>query len=371
MKIVCSQLDLLKGVQNVQALISNRISLPILANILLETQKDRLKLAATDLEVGIKTEIPTEILKEGSITVPAKMLFDIVRELPNQDVQLETTTENRVILTCGKIVFKIMGLPKDEFPVIPDFKDENSFEIPSLLLKNMIQKTIFAISTDETRYQLTGVLLQTSNNNVEMISTDGRRLAYINGGKISKNIKNKLDVIVPAKALREASRLIGDKETDDKKMIKLELTENQIVFKLDATILVSRLVEGKFPNYKQVIPKEHSLSLSLETEKIFGAIKRVSLLAAEKAESIKFELNKDKVIISSMAQGVGEAQEEIEGDFKGNKLEAAYNPRYMLDVLKNIETQQIVMELSNPMSPAVIKPLADVNYLYVLMPMRL
>ncbi|MDD5258823.1 MAG: DNA polymerase III subunit beta [bacterium] len=369
MKIVCSQAELLKGVQSVQSIISNRVSLPVLANILLETQKDKLKLAATDLEVGIKTEIATEILKEGSITLPAKMLFDIVRELPNQDVQLEVTPEYKVILTCGKIVFKIMGLPKDEFPIIPDFKEENSFEIPMGTLKNMIQKTIFAISNDETRYVLTGVLLQTSNNNLEMIATDGRRLAYINGGKLSKGTKNKLDVIIPSKALREINRLINDE--DDKKIIKIELTENQISYKVGATTLVSRLIEGKFPNYKQVIPKEHSLDLVLDTAKFLSAIKRMSLVAPEKAESIKLELANNKAVISGMAQGLGEAQEEIEIEYKGNKFEVAYNPKYLIEVLKNISTPNIILELSNPMSPGVIKPQSDEEYLYVIMPMRL
>lgn len=370
MKIICSQAELLKGVQSVQAIISNRVSLPVLANILLETQKDNLKLAATDLEVGIKTEIPVEIIKEGSITIPAKMLFDIVRELPAQDIQIEVTPEYKVILSCGKIVFKIMGLPKDEFPIIPDFKEENAFDISTTILKNMVQKTIFAISNDETRYVLTGVLLQTSNNAIEMVATDGRRLAYINGGKTGKSIKNKLDVVIPSKALREINRLIGEKE-DGKNMVKIELTENQISYKFGSTILVSRLIEGKFPNYKQVIPKEHSTELVLDTAKFLSAIKRVSLLAPEKAESIKLELANNKAIISSMAQGLGEAQEEMEIEYKGNKFEAAYNPKYLIDVLKNITTANIIIELSNPMSPGVIRPQSDEEYLYVIMPMRL
>jgi len=370
MKIVCSQAELLKGVQSVQAIISNRVSLPVLANILLETQKDNLKLAATDLEVGIKTEIPVEIIKEGSITIPAKMLFDIVRELPEQDIQIEVTPEYKVIVSCGKIVFKIMGLPKDEFPIIPDFKEENAFDISTATLKNMVQKTIFAISNDETRYVLTGVLLQTSNNTIEMVATDGRRLAYINGGKPVKSIKNKLDVVIPSKALREINRLIGEKD-EDKNMVKIELTENQISYKFGSTILVSRLIEGKFPNYKQVIPKEHSTELVLDTAKFLSAIKRVSLLAPEKAESIKLELASDKAIISSMAQGLGEAQEEMEIEYKGSKFEAAYNPKYLIDVLKNIATANIILELSNPMSPGVIRPQSDEEYLYVIMPMRL
>ncbi|MDD5132053.1 MAG: DNA polymerase III subunit beta [bacterium] len=370
MKIVCSQAELLKGVQSVQSIISNRVSLPVLANILLETQKDKLKLAATDLEVGIKTEIPTEILKEGSITLPAKMLFDIVRELPSQDIQIEVTPEYKVILSCGKIVFKIMGLPKDEFPIIPDFKEENAFDVSMVTLKKMIQKTIFAISNDETRYVLTGVLLQTSNNNLEMVATDGRRLAYVNGGKLNKGLKNKLDVIIPSKALREINRLIGEIE-DESKTVKIELTENQISYKVGATILVSRLIEGKFPNYKQVIPKEHSQEVLLDTAKFLSAIKRMSLIAPEKAESIKLELINNKAIISSMSQGLGEAQEELEIEYKGNKFEVAYNPKYLVEVLKNLSTQNIILELSNPMSPGVIKPQNNEEYLYVIMPMRL
>ncbi|MBI5554606.1 MAG: DNA polymerase III subunit beta [Elusimicrobia bacterium] len=370
MKIICSQIELLKGVQSVQAIISNRVSLPVLANILLETQKNNLKIAATDLEVGIKTEIPIEIIKEGSITIPAKMLFDIIRELPEQEIQIEVTLEGKVILSCGKIVFKIMGLPKDEFPIIPDFTEENAFTISRATLKNMVQKTIFAISNDETRYVLTGVLMQTSNNTIEMVATDGRRLAYINGGKLREGIKNQLNVVIPSKTLREINRLIGEKD-DANDMVKIELAENQIAYKFDSTILISRLIEGKFPNYKQVIPKEHSTELVLNTAKFLSAIKRISLLATEKAESIKLELANNKAIISSMAQGLGEAQEEMEIDYKGSTFEAAYNPKYLIEALKSITATNIILELSNPMGPGVIRPQSDEEYLYVIMPMRL
>lgn len=371
MKVICSQADLLKGVQSVQSIISTKTTLPILANILIETHKDKLKCAATDLEVGIKTEIHTEVVKDGSITLPAKILFDIVRELPDQEVQFEVTAEYKVIISCGKIVYKLMGMPKDEFPIIPDFKEENSFEIEKSVLKNMIQKTIFAISTDETRYVLTGVLLQTSLGDAEMVSTDGRRLAYINGGKVGKALKNRLDVVIPAKALREVNRLLGDGAAGEQKTAAIEITENQISFKLDSTVLISRLVEGKFPNYKQVIPKEHTIQLELKTEAFFNAIKRIALLSPEKAESVKIELEKGKMTISSMAQGVGEAQEELAINYQGEKQGAAYNPKYLMDVLKNIETEEITIEMSNPMSPGMIKAKEKNDYLYVVMPMRL
>ncbi len=374
MKVTCSKSELVKGVQIVQTAITGKGGLPILSNILIESDDsspNRLKLVSTDLEVGIKCTIAADVAKKGAVTLPAKKFGDIVRELPDKDIKIEVSKDNKVIISCDKIIFKVVGLPKDEFPILPEFKHENKFTIKQALLKDIIKKTIFAISTDETRYVLNGLYLQTSNNKIEVVSTDGRRLAYILGGALPKSGK-KTDIIIPAKAINELNRILT-REGD----VTVSFSENQISFELDNILLLSRLIEGRFPNYEQVIPKSSAVKLKINTQELLDAVKRISLLAPEKAESIKLALSDNKMMISATSQGVGEAEEEVVLSYKGDNFEVAYNPRYIGDVLKNIETEAVMLEFTDASSPAVIKPELKEkekdkdNYLCVIMPMRL
>lgn len=374
MKVTCSKSELVKGVQTVQTAITGKGGLPILSNILIETDdslNNRLKLISTDLEVGIKCTIAADIARKGAVTLPAKKFGDIVRELPDKDIKIEVSKENKVVISCDKIIFKVVGLPKDEFPILPEFKHENKFTVKQTVLKDIIKKTIFAISTDETRYVLNGLYLQTSNNKIEVVSTDGRRLAYILGGTLPKSGK-KTNIIIPAKAINELNRILT-REGD----VTISFSENQVSFELDNILLVSRLIEGRFPNYEQVIPKSSAVKLKINTQGLLDAVKRISLLAPEKAESIKLALSDNKMMISATSQGVGEAEEEVPLVYKGNSFEVAYNPRYIGDVLKNIETEVVRLEFTDASSPAVIKPELKEkekdkdNYLCVIMPMRL
>ncbi|MFH1783592.1 MAG: DNA polymerase III subunit beta [bacterium] len=376
MKVTCTKSELSKGVQTVQTAITGKGGLPILSNILLEadsTSQNKLKLVSTDLEVGIKCIIAADVARKGAVTVPAKKFGDIVRELPDKEIQIEVSKENKIIITCDKIVFRVVGLPKDEFPILPEFKHENIFSVKQGVLKDIIRKTIFAISTDETRYVLNGLYLQTTNNKIEVVSTDGRRLSYIVAGPLPKSGK-KLNVIIPAKAINELNRILG-REGD----VKISFSENQISFELDNILLVSRLIEGRFPNYEQVIPKGCPIKLQLKTQELLDAVKRISLLAPEKAESIKITISNDKMMISAISQGVGEAEEEVGVSYKGDSFELAYNPRYIGDVLKNIDTEMVKLEFTDSASPAIIRPEVKAaakdkdkeSYLCVIMPMRL
>ncbi len=380
MKFICSKGELLKGVQIVQSAVTGKGGLPILSNILIETEEStdnnsestgKIKLVSTDLEIGIKCNITADIIQKGSITLPAKKFNDIVREFPDKEIQIEVIQDNKVIISCDKIIFKIIGLSKDEFPILPEFKHDNTFKISQELLQEIIKKTIFATSSDETRYVLNGLYLQTVNNKIEVVSTDGRRLAYIIGEILTK-VDKKINAIIPSKAINELNRILNQEGE-----VKISLSENQISFELDNILLVSRLIEGRFPNYEQVIPKSSPLKVKINTEELLNAVKRIALLAPEKAESIKLTLLDNKMLISANTQGVGEAEEEINILYKGEKFEVAYNPRYIGDVLKNIGTKEINFEFSDMASPAVIKPEVkgkDKNkeqYLCVIMPMRL
>lgn len=374
MKVICSKSELFRGVQTVQTAIAGKGGLPILSNILLETDDSKLKLVSTDLEVGIKCRIAAEIVKEGAVTLPAKKFGDIVREMPDKDIQIDVAQDNKVTISCEKVIFKVMGLPKDEFPILPEFKHENTFKLKQSLLKDIIRKTIFAISTDETRYVLNGLYLQTSNNKIEVVATDGRRLAYIAGGTLPKASK-RLNIIIPSKAINELSRILN-REGE----VTVSFSENQISFELDDILLISRLIEGRFPNYEQVIPKSCPLKLKIKTEELLNAVKRVALLAPEKSESIKLTLSDNKMLVSANTQGLGEAEEELAVVYEGSKFEVAYNPRYIGDVLKNVGTEEVNLEFTDASSPAIINPeikaggqeARDIEqYLCVIMPMRI
>jgi DNA polymerase III subunit beta len=350
MKVICSKGELLRGVQTVQTAVTGKGGLPILSNILLETEDNKLKLVSTDLEVGIKCTIKAEVVKKGAVTVPAKKFSDIVREMPDKEIEIEVSSDNKITIACQKAIFKVMGLPKDEFPILPEFKHENTFKITQGALKDIIRKTIFAISTDETRYVLNGLYLQTSSNKIEVVATDGRRLAYIVGGSLPKASK-RLNIIIPSKAINELNRII-DRDGE----VSISFSENQISFELDDILLVSRLIEGRFPNYEQVIPKSCPLKMKINTNELLNAVKRVSLLSPEKSESIKLALSDNKMIISANTQGVGEAEEEIAIAYKGTKFEVAYNPRYIADVLKNVDSEEVALEFTDAASPAIIRP---------------
>ncbi len=377
MQIICSKEELFKGVQSVQLAVSGKNVLPILNNILIEsdsTSSGSATLIATDLETGIKCTILAEVKETGSITVPSKKFFDITRELPsNRDIEIYSKKNNELIITCDKINFKIMGMPKDEFPVLPEISKANTFDINQGVLKEAIKKTSFAVSNDETRYVLNGLCIQGNGSKIEIIATDGRRLAMVSELEVGKISGKKINVIVPSKAISQLNHIIGDNE---EAKIHVMVSENQVCFKSDKTVLVSRLIEGHFPNYEQVIPKSSQIDVIVNTAELLSAIKRVSLLSSERSEAVKISIQKGKMIISSSTQGVGEASEEIELSYKGDDFEAAYNPFYIIDVLKNIDSDEIVLQLTNSLSPGIIKPNVKKDgvpyeYLTVIMPMRL
>ena len=363
MKIKTSKEPLLKAIQTLQSVVSTKATLPVLSNLLMETQKGKIHMAVTDLDVGISLNLPMEIIEEGGITIPAKRFFDIVRELPEGTVDISVKKNNSIFIESQKCFFKLMGLPKEEFPKLPKLQEKETITINQQSLKNMLNLTSFAVSRDETRYILNGVLFVVNGKNCRFVATDGRRLALIEKD-LELPLGLKKEVIVPTKAIQELVRNLSDVG-----VVKINFGENQIFFQFDNTTLVSRLIEGQFPNYEQVIPKEGKDKLLVSREKLLLATKRVAILTSPDSQSIKIDLFKNKLIFSKNSPDMGEAKEEIDTEHKGSEFSVGFNPQYLIDVLKSLKDEAVSLELTGPESPGVIR--AQENYVYIILPMQL
>jgi DNA polymerase-3 subunit beta len=355
---------LLKSIQEVQSAISTKSSLPILSNILLEATEDHLILTTTDLDIGLtsKTTLKPNIV--GAITIPAKKFSDIIKELPeNEPISISVKKNNLVNIECGKNVFKIMGLPKEEFPQLPEFKDKDSLTLPQKKLKLMLKLTGFAISHDESRYVLNGVLFVIKPTYIRLVATDGRRLAMVEDKmQLPKTLERKF--IIPTKAVNELDRSLNE-EGD----VKIFFNDTQIFFDMGKTRLVSRLIEGEFPNYEQVIPKEAKDKLIITKEAFLSAVKRAALFTNQDSAAVKMELGKDKMVISKSTPYLGEARVEVDVDYKGKELAVGFNPDYLIDLLKNVTEEKIAFEVTDPEKPGVVRIGAE--YVYVVLPMQI
>jgi DNA polymerase-3 subunit beta len=363
MKFSVSTEKLLAGLQTVQNVVSTRTTLPILSNVLLQAVGGQLRLTTTDLDVGVSGVIDAQIEKEGGTTLPARRLATIVRELPAAEVQVEIDSKNIASIRCGQSFFKILGLPEEEFPPLPRFDDAKTFTISQQALRDALKKTSYAISTDETRYVLNGILFSFKENKLTMVATDGRRLALVDL-EMEFPRSQEADIIVPTKCVTELARLLGD-EGD----VKMSVGENQVAFEIGATLLVSKLIEGNYPNYRQVIPGEAKERVTLEREIFFNAVHRVSLLSSEKSNSVKLVFSKNNLEIAANTPDVGEAKESLAIAYKGRDLAIAFNPEFLQAPLRNLSNDEVYLDLIDEMSPGVIK--IQSPFLYVLMPMRI
>jgi DNA polymerase-3 subunit beta len=365
MEIKVQKSELLKKISlGVNIAASKPSTLPILNNLFLETQKDgQLKIVATDMEVGVSTLLPVEIIQSGSITVPARKFFDIVKELPEGSVEIAVTKNNTVNIKAGKSHFKIMGLGKEEYPKLPEFSLEEAIEIEQGVIKESLSLTAFAISHDETRYVLNGVLLSIQGSQSKFVATDGRRLAFYKKELKQKAVKN-TEMIIPAKTIHELLKILEWEGT-----VKIIRTQNKVIFHFGDTFLTSSLIEGNFPNYDQVIPKEEKTLVQANREEFLQAVRRAALLTSPEAPALKFDFIKNKIIVSAKTPNMGEAKEELPAEFKGAEITIGFNPGYFLDVLKNLSDEKISISLSDPDKPGLIK--GREGYLYVIMPMQL
>ena len=357
-----SQENLLAGVQIVQNIVSSKSTLPILTNILLEAKGTTLRLNTTDLDIGISCEIPVDIMEEGAITIPAKRFGDIVRELPSGDITISVKKNNQVDIEGKQCRFKLGGLPKDEFPKFPEFKDKEAIQIEQSTLKEMLRLTSFAVSHEESRHVLNGILIEISDNVIRIVATDGRRLAKIEK-KIPAAIKKEVTVIIPIKAVQEISRNLRDEGT-----LSLIVGANQVLFDINDVLIATRIIEGEFPNYNQVIPKPAKNRITMNTQDVLSSIRRANLLSTPDFQAVKFEIFANKLVISKSTPDVGESREVIPVEYDGEEMMAGFNPQLLIDFLKNISDEQVHMEILGTDKPAVMR-LQD--YLYLALPMRI
>jgi DNA polymerase-3 subunit beta len=368
MNLTISKEQIIHGLQAVQNVVSTRTTLPILSNVLLEAEGNRLKLTATDLDVTVTCSVEANVKKGGATTVPVKKLFGIIRELNNGDIELEVDDKNNCSIRAGASFYKVNGLAAEEYPPMPKFKDDKKVSLKQETVKGMMKKTAFAISTDESRYVLNGIFMSLKDHKLTMVATDGRRLALVDE-EVDVTEQSQGEFIVPAKAVNELGRLLqGTGE------IEIRYSENQAAFNLKdekgfSILIVSKLIEGNYPNYRQVIPGEAKERVSLQREEFLHALRRAEIMTSEKSNSVKLTFTKNNLAITANSPEVGEARESIAVNYKGKDMAIAFNPKYMIDPLSALTEDEVFFELIDELSPGVLK--INAPFLYVVMPMRL
>ena len=371
MEIKCEKSDLEKKVQITARAVSARSTLPILNNLLIDTREDSLYLAATDLEIGIKTAVSAQITATGATTLPAKLFSDIISSLPEGEVIINTDEKHISTIQCCRSNYTLHGMDATEFPLLqmPEVAEGGvCFEISQRSLQLLIKQTIFAASTDEARAILTGALFGIDNDSVKLVATDTHRLA-IKSAMLERPTQN-INIIVPARALSELSRLFGAEEDA---ILKISCSENQILFQVAQTSLLSRLIEGQFPAYEKVIPTEFSSRLTLNKEEFLRALRRASVLAREDVNKVVLKADAGTLQITAESPEVGKSHEELQITLEGNPIEIAFNAKYLIDALAVIDADEVYFELQGALQPGVVKYTKepDYDYVYVVMPMQI
>lgn len=363
MRIQVEQSELLKHVNIVQKGISSKTTLPILDGILVKALNNKIELIGTDLELGIETTLNGNILEEGSIVINSKIFGDIARKLPNETIDIETS-ENEIKITCKNSNFNLIGNSSSEYPDLPEVSDLNSIKFPRDLLKSTIRQTVFATTQDETRPILTGVLFEIVNGIGSFVALDGYRLALRN---IKVNAEDDVKVVIPGKTLIELNKILEDGEND----VDILITSNHIIFIIENTIVYSRLLEGQYLNYRDIIREGHNTRIKLNRKEFQYGLERASLLAREqKANLIKLNIMEDKLIIKSNSE-IGNVHEEIGLEKSGEDLNIAFNSKYILDGIKAMDVENVELFFMGSLNPCIIKPEEGNNYTYLVLPVRL
>lgn len=366
MIFTCEKQEILEGISIVQKAITGKSTMPILEGIYIKTNEmeSSLTLIGSDMDVSIQTTVNANIIEQGSIVIDAKIFGEIIRKLPNSTIKIETI-ENQVIrITCEKSVFDVVYMNTNEFPELPEINEDLKISVNQNILKNMIKGTSFAIAQDETRPILQGILFEVKNKNLNLVALDGYRLA-IKSEFLDSDIE--IEVVIPGKTLNEVSKILED--VDD--IVDITFTNNHILFNLEKTKIISRLLEGKFINYNSLLPQEHKLSLSVNRQELQNSIERASLMAKDgNTNLIKLDIQQDNLIISSNSQ-LGKVREEISMKLQGDEIQIAFNSRYLLDVLKNMEDEEVVMKMTSGISPCVMQENSNENSKYLVLPVRL
>ena len=368
--------EFLKGLALMQSVAGRRTTLPILSHILLEWEKDSLCLTGTDLETGIREELTARIHQGGKASVSAKKIFEIVKELPEETIHIKKKENQWITIQCGKSVFNLAGLDPEEFPSLPTYSDESFSQVSTNLMKEMIEKTVFAASSEESRYHLNGILVSQSKKGereiLRMVATDGHRLSLLD--RESQMIRGiEKGIIIPKKGVLEIKKIMGDRDGGEE--IKVYFDQTHGFFKMGKSLMVIRLIDGEFPEYEQVIPKGNDKKVLMEKGKMYASLRRVSTMASERVEGIKFSVKKNFVELSSYHQDFGDAKEEVEIVYEGPPFEVGFNARYLMEALTVMDTEEVLMELKDEGSPGILRPSSPTSgpssQFCIIMPMRL
>ncbi|KQT35416.1 DNA polymerase III subunit beta [Sphingomonas sp. Leaf412] len=366
MKATIERATLLKGLSHVQSVVERRNTIPILSNVLIEaTAEGRLKLMATDLDLQINESIAAAVDQPGATTVSAHTLFDIARKLPEGAQVSLTAADGRMAIVAGRARFSLGTLPRDDFPVIAEGELPTRFELPAETLKQIIDKTRFAISTEETRYYLNGIFLHLADGMLKAAATDGHRLARVTVAK-PEGLDAMPDVIVPRKCIAELRKLLDEVDGS----VGVSLSATKIRFDLGPAVLTSKLIDGTFPDYTRVIPTGNDKILKIDPKSFMQGVDRVSTIATEKTRAVKMALDRDRITLSVTSPENGTAAEEVPGDYAAAPFEIGFNSRYLMDILGQIGTDVVEIHLADAAAPTLIREGDDAAALYVLMPMR-
>lgn len=375
MKFEIDKKELFKGVSLMQSVTGRKTTLPILTHIHIEGEKDSIFFTATDLETGLREELKAAIDQKGKASVSAKKLYEIVKELPEETIHIQKRENHWITIQCGKSIFNLAGLDPDEYPSLPAYQDEFFSTVSTKVVKEMIEKTAFAASNEESRYHLNGILLiQTQQGGKEvmrMVATDGHRLSMID--REAQTIRGlEKGIIIPKRGILEIKKILGEGDGEEKLDIYFNKTHG--FFKMGKSLMVIRLIDGEYPEYEEVIPKGNDKKVVMNREKIYGCLRRVSTMASERVEGIKFSLKKNLLELSSYHQDFGDAMEEVEVFYEGPPLEIGFNARYLIEAISAMDTEEIMMELKDDGSPGIIKPESSKEasqQLCIVMPMRI
>jgi DNA polymerase III subunit beta len=371
MELVVRKTDLLRELQLFQGIVERKNTIPILANVLIEANGEEVKLLATDLEVGLRSRCAASVAKGGALTLPAKKLYEIVKALPETDVRIEEDRSG-VKVAADRFDSRMQTLPREDFPTLPDATGTTRVTLPREVLKQMVAKTHFAITGEDTRYFLNGALFILTPASMTLVATDGHRLALVavprDAGKSAGEVEEDR-VILPRKTLMELGRLVAEGEGD----ITYERGENHLFFEVGGRLLISRMIDGQFPAFERVIPKSNDKRVEFDRDRLTSAVRRVALLSNERSRAVKFSLDKNRIEITSSSPEFGEAKEVLVVDYTAAPMTICFNAQYVLDFLGVVETDTVALEFKDEISQAVMKPVGaeGYDYTYVIMPMRI
>jgi DNA polymerase-3 subunit beta len=367
MEITVRKNDLVKELALVQGIVERKNSIPILSNVLAEARGKEVRISATDLDVSLRTACPADVVTEGSITLGAKKLYEIARSLPDSDVRLKVLPDAWAAIECERVNFKMAGLPREDFPALPEGKPQGGIEIPGEVLRDLITRTAFAITAEDARYYLAGALLLLEPEGVSMVATDGHRLSYARR-KATLMLSEPQRVLVPRKAIHELARLLEEEE-----VALYQQVDNHLVFTVGGRMLASKMIEGQFPAFEKVIGLSGDKVVALDRERLGTAIRRVSLLSSERSRAVRLSLGTGKLDLAASSPELGEAKESLSAEYKGDPVEIGFNAQYLLDFLGVAGTSAVSLELKDADSQGMLRPAdaGETDYRYVVMPMRL